>query len=72
MIDTRSASTALNKHKCLQQFFRFLAGEDEIGRSPMERVKQSQTPRQVPHVEWRGAAAARAFQGRQMTHWENL
>ncbi len=50
MIDTRSASTALNKHKCLQQFFRFLADEDEISRSPMERVKQPKTPQKLVRV----------------------
>ena len=41
MIETRSASTALNKHKGLQQFFKWLLlDEDEIDRSPMERVRQ--------------------------------
>ena len=41
MIETRSASTALNKHKCLQQFFKWLVlDEEEIDRSPMERVRQ--------------------------------
>jgi len=44
MIQTRSASTALNKHKGLQQFFRFLLNEEEIDRSPMERVRQPKTP----------------------------
>ena len=45
MIETRSASTALNKHKGLQQFFRWLAeDEQEITRSPMERVRQPKTP----------------------------
>jgi integrase/recombinase XerC len=47
MIETRSASTALNKHKCLQQFFKFLVSEDEISRSPMERVPQPKTPRKL-------------------------
>ncbi|MCD9589346.1 phage integrase N-terminal SAM-like domain-containing protein [Streptomyces sp. 8ZJF_21] len=41
MIETRSASTALNKHKGLQQFFKWLMlDEEEIHRSPMERVRQ--------------------------------
>lgn len=45
MIDTRSASTALNKHKGLQQFFKWLLLDEEaIDRSPMERVKQPKTP----------------------------
>jgi integrase len=45
MVSTRSASTALNKHKGLQQFFKWLmVDEEEIGRSPMERVRQPKTP----------------------------
>ncbi|MFC7529358.1 tyrosine-type recombinase/integrase, partial [Actinoplanes sp. GCM10030250] len=40
MIETRSASTALNKHKGLQQFFKYLLEEEEIDKSPMARVKQ--------------------------------
>src|SRR5438876_10076201 len=41
MIETRSPSTALNKHKGLQQFFKWLMlDEGEIERSPMERVRQ--------------------------------
>jgi integrase/recombinase XerC len=50
MIQTRSASTALNKHKALQQFFKWLmTDEEEIDRSPMERVRQPKTPaRLVP------------------------
>ncbi|GLY70824.1 phage integrase N-terminal SAM-like domain-containing protein [Amycolatopsis taiwanensis] len=40
MIETRSASTALNKHKGLRQFFKWLLlDEQDIDRSPMERVK---------------------------------
>jgi integrase/recombinase XerC len=45
MIETRSASTALNKHKGLQQFFKWLLLDEEaITRSPMERVRQPKTP----------------------------
>jgi integrase/recombinase XerC len=45
MITTRSASTALNKHKGLQQFFKWLlVDEQAITRSPMERVRQPKTP----------------------------
>ncbi|GLZ32278.1 hypothetical protein Lesp02_44660 [Lentzea sp. NBRC 105346] len=41
MIETRSGATALNKHKGLQQFFKWLmVDEEDIDRSPMERVKQ--------------------------------
>jgi site-specific recombinase XerD len=43
MIETRSAATALNKHKGLQQFFRYLVEEGEIGVSPMARVRQPKT-----------------------------
>jgi integrase/recombinase XerC len=48
MIETRSASTALNKHKCLQQFFKWLVDEGELDRSPMQRVPQ-------PTPAWIGA-----------------
>jgi site-specific recombinase XerD len=48
MIETRSASTALNKHKGLQQFFRWLCqDEQDIARSPMERVAQPRTPQKL-------------------------
>jgi integrase/recombinase XerC len=51
MIDTRSASTALNKHKALQQFFKWLMlDEEEIERSPMERVKQPKTTKKLVPV----------------------
>ncbi|GAA0560597.1 site-specific recombinase XerD [Saccharopolyspora erythraea NRRL 2338] len=51
MIETRSASTALNKHKVLQQFFKWLAeDEQEIDRSPMERVKAPTTPTKLVPV----------------------
>lgn len=40
MVETRSAATALNKYKGLQQFFKWLMLDaEEIDRSPMERVK---------------------------------
>lgn len=48
MIQTRSAFTALNKHKGLQQFFKWLRDdEQEIERSPMERVRQPKTPQKL-------------------------
>ncbi len=47
MIETRSASTALNKHEGLQQFFKWLLIEDEIDRSPMDRVRQPKTPQKL-------------------------
>ncbi|MCA1186172.1 MULTISPECIES: hypothetical protein [unclassified Saccharopolyspora] len=41
MIETRSAPTAVNKHKALRVFFGWLLnGEREIDRSPMERVRE--------------------------------
>jgi site-specific recombinase XerD len=51
MIDTRSASTALNKHKGLQQFFKWLlVDEQAIDRSPMDRVRQPKTPTKLVPV----------------------
>jgi integrase/recombinase XerC len=47
MIDTRSASTALNKYKGLQQFFRYLLDEEEIARNPMQRMSQPSTPQKL-------------------------
>jgi len=45
MIDTRSASTALNKHEALQQFFTWLQrDEGEIDENPMRRVRLPKTP----------------------------
>jgi site-specific recombinase XerC len=44
MVDTRSASTALNKHKSLQQFKWLTVDEEAIRRSPMDRVRQPKTP----------------------------
>lgn len=40
MIETRSASTALNKYKSLQQFFKYLVDEEEMNRHPMARIPQ--------------------------------
>ncbi|WP_328437257.1 tyrosine-type recombinase/integrase [Streptomyces sp. NBC_00444] len=48
MIETRSASTALNKYKALQQFFKWLRlDEGEFDRSPMERVPQPKMPQKL-------------------------
>ena len=45
MVETRSASTALNKYKCLQQFFRWLqADEQAIERNPTDRLRPPKTP----------------------------
>jgi integrase/recombinase XerC len=44
MVRTRSASTAVNKYKALQQFFKWLAvDEEEIDESPMRRLRQPRT-----------------------------
>jgi integrase/recombinase XerC len=51
MVETRSASTALNKYKCLQQFFRWLQGDEQaIDRNPMERVRPPKTPTKLVPV----------------------
>jgi site-specific recombinase XerD len=47
MIATRSPATALNKHKVLQQFFKWLLTEQEVGESPMKWVRQPQTPKRL-------------------------
>ncbi|MET9225563.1 tyrosine-type recombinase/integrase [Lentzea sp. NPDC003310] len=48
MVETRSAATALNKHKGLQQFFKWLMhDEEEIDRSPMDRVRQPKTQKKL-------------------------
>jgi integrase/recombinase XerC len=47
MIETRSAATALNKHKALQQFFRWLVEEGEIEQSPMVHVRQPKVVQKV-------------------------
>lgn len=47
MIDTRSAATALNKYKGLQQFFKYLLDEEEITRHPMDRIPQPSTPEKL-------------------------
>ncbi|WP_229075026.1 tyrosine-type recombinase/integrase [Actinoplanes sp. DH11] len=47
MIQTRSPATALNKHKGLQQFFKYLLEEEEIDKSPMARVKQPIIPQKL-------------------------
>jgi integrase/recombinase XerC len=50
MVETRSASTGLNKHKSLQQFFRWLVEEGEIDRSPMTDVPQPLTKQKLVQV----------------------
>ena len=51
MIETRSASTALNKHKGLQQFFKWLlVDEQAIERNPMDRVRPPKTPTKLVPV----------------------
>src|SRR5262249_45033499 len=51
MISTRSASTAVNKHKGLQQFFRWLiVDEQAMTSSPMQRVRMPKTPTKLVPV----------------------
>jgi integrase/recombinase XerC len=50
MIETRSASTALNKYKSLQQFFRYLVDEEEMSRHPMARIPQPSVPQKLVPV----------------------
>ena len=50
VIETRSAGTGLNKHKALQQFFRWLVAEGEIERSPMSRVPQPKAVQKLVEV----------------------
>jgi len=60
MIQTRSAATALNKHKGLQQFFKWLTVEEqEIDRSPMDRVRQPKTP-QTPWFRYCATRTSRS------------
>jgi integrase/recombinase XerC len=56
MIETRSASTVLNKHKALRQFFKWLAlDEGEINRSPMGRLRQPKMPQKlIPVIRGEG------------------
>jgi site-specific recombinase XerD len=46
LLETRSASTASNRFRSLQQFFKFLINEGEIRESPMRRMKAPQIPEQ--------------------------
>jgi site-specific recombinase XerD len=46
LVETRSASTASNRFRALQQFFKFLAEEGEIQESPMRRMKAPHVPEQ--------------------------
>jgi site-specific recombinase XerD len=44
LLQTRSASTASNRFRALQQFFKFLVEEGEIADSPMRRMKPPLVP----------------------------
>ena len=45
VVESRSAGIGLNKHKALQQFFRWLVAEGEVERSPMSEVPRTGTGR---------------------------
>ncbi|WP_101440365.1 phage integrase N-terminal SAM-like domain-containing protein [Amycolatopsis echigonensis] len=47
MIQTRSASTALNKYKALQQFFNYLLDAEEIDRHPLAKLSQPTTTEKI-------------------------
>jgi integrase/recombinase XerC len=68
MIETRSAATALNKHKGLQQFFTWLLhDEQDIDRSPMDRVKQPKTQKKlIPIIRDDDTKSARHVQGQKL------
>ena len=72
MIETRSASTALNKHKGLQQFFKWLlVDEQAIDRNPMDRVRQPKTPTKLVPV-MREADTAKVLQACRGRGFANL
>jgi site-specific recombinase XerD len=47
LVETRAANTAASAFRSLQRFFRWLVDEEELERSPMERMRRVQTP-EVP------------------------
>ena len=48
MIETRSAATAINKHRVLRQFFNWLRDDEkDIDHHPMERVKQPKAQKKL-------------------------
>ena len=47
MVASRSAATALNKHKSLQQFFAWLVEEGEVDVSPMAVVPKPRVPQKL-------------------------
>jgi site-specific recombinase XerD len=50
-LDRFTASTAATRFRCLQQFFRFAAEEDEVSRSPMDGMKPPAVEEKpVPHL----------------------
>lgn len=50
LAETRSASTASNRFRALQQFFKFLAEEGEVENSPMVRMRAPLVPDQPVDV----------------------
>ena len=46
LLETRSASTAANRHRALQRFFGWLMDEDELESNPMKNVKAPEIPEQ--------------------------
>ncbi|GAA0526961.1 tyrosine recombinase XerC [Paractinoplanes ferrugineus] len=50
VVESRSAGTGLNKHKALQQFFRWLVAEGEVERSPMSEVPKPKVVQELVEV----------------------
>ena len=50
MIETRSAASAVNKYKVLQQFYGYLLDEEEINRHPLERIRLPTTEEKLVPV----------------------
>jgi len=50
VLETRSASTAATRYRCLRPFFRWLVDEGELRASPMVKMQQPRLPEQLPPV----------------------
>ncbi len=50
LLDTRSPSTASNRFRGLQQFWRWVADEGEVRRSPMENMRSPRIPEKLVAV----------------------
>jgi integrase/recombinase XerC len=72
MISTQAASTAVNKHKCLGQVFKWLVVDEwAIDASPMQRVRMPKTPTKLVPV-LRDEDTGRLLAARKGTGFANL